>query len=734
MASFPNFKQADSMDCGPACLKIIGKYYGRHFSIVNLRELSETTRLGSNMYSLSEAAEKLGFRTLGAKITFDQLRNEAPLPCIIHWQQNHFLVIYKITKSKVYVSDPSHGLLSYSKQDFIKRWCGGSSENASKGMVLLLEPTDSLLKTDGLESHQYHGFGKLWEYINRYKKFLTQIIFGLIAVSLIQLVFPFLTQSIVDVGINNRDVHFIYLLLIAQLFLFLGRTSVELVRGWILLHLSARINISLVSDFFIKLMRLPISYFDTKMTGDIMQRINDHSRIEKLLTSASLSALFSLINLIIFGLVLAWYSTLIFAIFFIGTLMYLGWVLFFLKKRGELDYKYFSEVSNNQSKIIELINGMQEIKLHNAERQKRWGWERIQVRLFKISTNTLALEQFQTVGASFINETKNIGITMLAATLVIDGNITLGMMLSISYILGQLNGPVQQILSFVHSLQDAKISIERIGEIHSKPDEEPNQDIKINEIPIHEPIVINNLSFRYKGSTSFILQELNLVIPPFKTTAIVGASGSGKTTLMKLLLKFYEPSNGEIKLGNYMLSNISQHSWRKHCGVVMQEGHIFNDTIANNIAIGDDSVDINKLLKAIEIANIKEFIESLPLAYNTKIGNEGVGISTGQKQRILIARAVYKNPTLILFDEATSSLDASNESIVVENLKTFFKGRTSIIIAHRLSTVQHADQIIVLGEGNVIETGTHQSLISKRGTYYNLIKNQLQLETITNGK
>jgi ATP-binding cassette, subfamily B, bacterial len=732
MPEFPSYKQRDAMDCGPTCIRIISKYYEKTISLDRLRELSETTRQGSSMYGLSEAAEKIGFRTLGAKINFNQFKEEAPLPCIVYWQQNHFVVVHKISKNKVHVSDPAHGLLTYSREDFIERWTGYPKAQNQEGIVLLFEPTTKFFEEQNTSDLQSFGLNVLWQYVGRHKRLLAQLIFGLTAVSLIQLIFPFLTQSVVDVGINNRDIHFIILLLIAQIFLFLGRTTIELIRGWILLHLSTRINISLVSDFFIKLMKLPIGYFDTKMTGDIMQRINDHSRIESLLTSTSLSALFSFINLIIFGFVMAWYNISIFGIFVIGTLLYLGWVLFFLKKRKELDYKRFSEVSTNQSKVMELINGMQEIKLHNAERQMRWSWERIQARLFKVSTKTLAIEQLQNVGSSFINETKNIGITMLAATLVIKGSITLGMMLSISYILGQLNAPVQQLVNFIHSFQDAKISMERIGEIHSKQDEELQGESKIREIPTEEALIIKDLSFRYTGSLSTVLKDLSLTIPANKTTAIVGSSGSGKTTLMKLFLKFYEPTSGEIKIGNFRLSNIGQHEWRHHCGVVMQEGYIFNDTIANNIAVGEDSVDIHRLFKAIDIANIREYVENLPLAYNTKIGNEGIGLSTGQKQRILIARAVYKNPKFILFDEATSSLDATNEKIIMNNLQTFFKERTAVIIAHRLSTVQNADQIIVLGNGGVIETGTHHTLLGKKGSYYHLVKDQLQLEKIEN--
>ncbi len=711
------------MDCGPSCLRMIAKFHGRTFSLAKLKDLSETTREGSNLYALSSAAEKIQFRTLGGNISFEQLQTDALLPCIVHWNSNHFVVVYKITSKKVYVADPALGHLEYSHADFNRNW----KADQETGIVLLLEPNEKFLDQDNSETQEF-GLDLLWGYIKVHRKFLAQLVFGILAVSLIQLIFPFLTQSVVDIGINNQDLHFITLLFFAQIFLFIGRTSVEAVRGWILLHLSTRINVALVSDFFVKLMKLPIGYFDTKMTGDIMQRINDHTRVEKLLTSNSLTALFSCINLMIFGIVLFWYSTSIFLVFLFGTTVYVGWVLFFLKKRKALDYKHFSAIAANQSKVMELINGMQEIKLHNAERQKRWDWERIQARLFKVSTKTLALEQTQNIGASFFNEIKNIAITILAATLVIKGELTLGMMLSISFIIGQLNSPVQQLLGFIYSFQDATISIERISEIHLKPDEEPNDVPKVKEIPENVPITVKNLSFRYLGTLEPVLEDISIEIPPNKTTAIVGISGSGKTTLLKLLLKFYEPLTGEIKIGNVPLKNVSQYEWRKQCGVVMQEGHIFNDTIANNIAIGHDRVDLNKLNRAIELSNMAKFVDTLPHSYNTKIGNEGIGLSTGQKQRILIARAIYKDPKIILFDEATSSLDAINEKEVISNLRAFFKGRTTVIIAHRLSTVQHADQIVVLGNNTVVETGTHKSLIDRMGPYYHLIKNQLQLK------
>ena len=727
--NFPFYKQPDHMDCGATCIRIIAKHFGRSISLSKLRKLSETTREGASLKNLADAAEKIGFRTLGVKVDFDKLDKEAPLPCIVHWNQEHFVVVYKIKKGKVFISDPAHGLLEYTKENFIKSWIGNSAnENTEEGIALLLEPTPRLNETeadDNVEAEK--GFSFLFKYLFRYKKFLVQLIVGLLAGSLLQLIFPFLTQSVVDVGIQNQDINFIYLILVAQLFLFIGRTSIEVIRGWILLHLSTRINISLVSDFFIKLMNLPIAFFDSKMTGDLMQRINDHQRIENLLTTSSLNVLFSMFNLVIFGGVLAWYNIKIFAIFLIGSLLYFTWVMLFLKRRKDLDYQQFTQMSGEQSKVMELINGMQEIKLFNAERQKRWSWEYVQARLFKIEIKSLRLEQTQSLGSNFINEVKNILITIFSAKLVIDGQLTLGMMLSISYIIGQLNSPIQQLIGFIHSAQDAKIALERLSEIHNKEDEETIEDEKIHDVPVNEDLDLQEIYFRYVGSLEEVLKGIDLTIPANKITAIVGASGSGKTTLMKMLLKFYDPNSGEINIGNHHLANISHSAWREQCGVVMQDGYIFNDTIANNIAIGQDTIDKKRLQKAVEIANIKEYVDSLPLGYNTKIGMEGVGMSGGQKQRLFIARAVYKNPSFIFFDEATSSLDANTEKVIMENLNEFFKERTAVVIAHRLSTVKNADQIVVLDKGKIIERGTHEELTALKGNYYNLVKNQLEL-------
>ena len=751
MPKFPHYLQPDSKDCGATCLKIIAKYYGKILNIQTLRELSETTREGANLLTLSEAAEKIGFRTLGVKLSLEKLQ-EAPLPCILHWNTNHYVVLAFLNPSKggklknfvsklfgfksspfggwgALVSDPGHGLIEYNKEEFLKFWIGNNaSETTEEGIALLLEPTPIFRQAqDDAAEEKAFGFGLLSKYVWQYKSYVIQLAIGLLAGSLLQLILPFLTQSIVDVGIQNQNIHFIYIVLIAQLFLFFGKTALELIRSWILLHLSTRINISLISDFFIKLMNLPISFFDVRMTGDIMQRINDHHRIERILTTSSLTTVFSVLNMFIMGGVLAYYNLKIFAVFFIGSIAYFFWITLFLKKRASLDYKRFSEVSQEQSKVMELINGMQEIKLHNAEKQKRWGWEYIQARLFKVSMKGLVLEQTQSIGSNFINEFKNIIIVFLSAKLVIDGSITLGMMMAITSIVGNLNGPVVQLIGFIREWQDAKISLARLSEIHDKEDETQQEQGQTQDIVSEDDIELKEVSFRYIGSDSPVIENLNLTIPKNKITAIVGSSGSGKTTLMKLLLKFYEPTSGSIHYGKTDLKYITQKSWRSHVGTVMQEGYIFNDTIANNIAIGETNINKERLLYASEVANIKDFILEYPLGYNTKIGQEGVGMSTGQKQRLLIARAVYKNPEMLFFDEATSALDANNEKIIMEKLNTFFEDKTVVIIAHRLSTVMNADNIVVLEKGKIIETGNHNELVAKKGNYYELVKNQLNL-------
>ena len=715
------------MDCGPTCLRMVAEHYGKKYSLQSLREKSHITREGVSLLGISDAAEAIGFRTMGVKAPLQQMQEEQPLPFIAHWKQNHFVVVYKIKSDKVYVADPAHGLVTYTTEEFNKHWATTKKDGENVGVALLLQPTPAFYEMDG-DKRSRTSFSFLLQYLKPHKKFLVQLALGMLLGSLLQLIFPFLTQSIVDVGINTQNLNFVYLVLIAQMVLFIARMTTDFIRSWILLHISTRINISLISDFLIKLMKLPIGFFDSKMIGDLMQRINDHHRIENFLTSETLNIMFSFVNLIIFGAVLAFYSLKIFTIFLIGSLLYIGWILLFMKKRRELDYKRFQQAADNQSNLFQLITGMQEIKLNNCEKQKRWDWERIQAKLFKVSIKGLALSQYQQAGTVFFNEGKNILITVVAATSVIKGDMTLGMMMAVQYITGQLNSPIAQMINFVQSTQDAKISMERLGEIHEKEDEENPDEQKITDLPLKKDITINNLTFQYEGPHSpKVLEDINITIPQNKITAIVGASGSGKTTLLKLMLGFYSPVKGKIQIGNTAIENYSQRMWRASCGVVMQDGFIFSDTIANNICVSDEIPDKQKLLNSVKVANIQEFIEALPLSYNTKIGQEGSGISQGQKQRILIARAVYKNPEYIFLDEATNALDANNERVIMDNLNEFFKGRTVIVVAHRLSTVKNADQIIVLDKGKIVENGTHEELTAKKGAYYKLVKNQLEL-------
>ncbi|OFY31440.1 MAG: ABC transporter ATP-binding protein [Bacteroidetes bacterium RIFOXYA12_FULL_35_11] len=727
LAKFPFYKQLDAMDCGPSSLRMIAKHYGRSYTLQTLRDKCYITREGVSLMGISDAAESIGLHTMGVRINWETLTKEAPLPCIAHWKQNHFVVVYKIKKNKVFVADPAIGHIEYSQKEFLESWLSTRTEGENKGICLLVEPTPEFYKDKG-ETIDKSNTSFLFSYLRPHKKLLLQLFFGLIIGSLIQLIFPFLTQSVVDFGISNNNIGFVWLILIAQLTLYISRTSVEFIRSWILLHISARINISLISDFLVKLMKLPISFFDIKMIGDLLQRIGDHSRIQNFLTTSTLEFLFSFVNFLIFGAILAVYSIKIFAVFLIGTLLYILWIFIFLKRRRSLDYKRFAQLSENQSTLIQLITGMQEIKLNNCEKQKRWDWEKVQARLFKINIKSLSLAQYEQAGSLFLNELKNIFISFIAAKLVIEGQLTLGMMLAVQYIIGQLNAPVQQLIGFIHALQDAKISLERLGEIHKKEDEEQTEEGRMTVIPEESNLNINNVFFQYEGPHSeMVLHDINLVIPYNKTTAIVGGSGSGKTTLVKLLLGFYPPVKGEILVGGFRIDTISTRLWRQNCGTVMQDGFIFSDTIAKNIAVSDETIDKERLVLAARTANIHEFVMSLPLRFNTKIGADGHGLSQGQKQRILIARAVYKDPAFLFFDEATNALDANNEKIIMNNLDEFFKNRTAVVVAHRLSTVKNADQIVVLEKGRIVEKGTHAELIETKGAYYELVKNQLEI-------
>lgn len=723
---FPHFRQLDYRDCGPTCLRMIAKHYGKTFSREFLREKCSITKTGVTMAGIAEAAETIEMRTLGMRISLESLVNEAPTPFIVPWRQKHFVIVYKTSATKIYVADPAQGLLEYNHQDFLKAWTNTADET---GFALLLEPNTQFNELEE-DKTKVKRFSFLIPYFRPYKKLICQIFIGLIVATIIQFILPFLMQTVVDLGVNNRNISFIYLILISQLVLIFSQTLVSIFREWLLIHITSRFNIKMISDFLFKMLKLPISYFDTRNAGEHFQRIADHTRIQNFVSSSTLNMIFSMVTFIIFNCILAYYNFRIFVVFIIGSVLYVGWTFFFLKKRAELDYKRFDETSQSQNSLIQIINGVKEIKINNSQRKNRWKWEFTQISLFKTSLSSLKLAQYQSIGSTFINEIKNISITFLAAKAVVDGNMTLGMMISTQYIVGQLNLPLSNFIAFIQTWQDAKISLERLAQVHTRDDEDVLSLNKAKELPENKIIEIKNLSYRYGGkSTPFVLKNLSCNIPEGKTTAIVGASGSGKTTLMKLLLKFYEPTSGSINIGSVDLNNINNDFWRMNCGAVMQDTFMFNDTIAGNISESEQNemIDRDKLNNAAFVANIEDFIEKLPNKYNTELGSSGIRLSGGQEQRIMIARAVYKNPFYLFFDEATSALDANNEKVIMENLNHFIEGKTAIIVAHRLSTVKNADNIIVLENGEIVEQGNHETLTKLKGKYYELVKNQLEL-------
>lgn len=749
MQKFPFYKQLDQMDCGPTCLRMIAHYYGKIYSLDFFREKTNITRGGVSLSGIAEAAEAIGMQTLALAIPFESLAKEVPMPCIAYWKQRHFIVIRDIkpkrsiwdrilrkhsTEWDINVADPAFGLITYSKDDFMQGWVNKKNYNADtdEGITLILEPSPQFFQLEDNTNNKpsKKNLGYLLAYFAPFKKIIVQLFIGLFVGSLIQMAFPFLMQSIVDYGVNYQNLNFIYLVLVAQLVLFLSDNAVQITRGWLLLHMTSRISIRLLSNFLAKLMNLSLGFFDSKNTGDLLQRIQDNHRIETFLSTTTLNTLFSLFNLFIFGAILAYYNLSVFTIFCVFAIVQVVWTFIFLKSRAEIDYRRFDQASGNQSSTMQLINGIQEIKLNGSDKRRRWEWEAIQVRLFRVSIKGLALAQTQNIGGSFLNELKNILISFSTAKSVIEGQMTLGTMLSIQYIIGQLNLPISNFISFVQAAQDAKISLDRLNEIYEKEDEESINDDYLRELPQDKSIYFRNLSFKYGGRDSaLILDDLNFDIPQGKVTAIVGASGSGKTTLIKLLLKFYAPSEGNISIGKTPLRNISPRYWRSICGSVMQDGYIFADSIVRNITESDSegSVDKNRAVYASHVAHLEEFIENLPTGYNTRIGASGMGISGGQRQRVLIARAVYKDPEYIFLDEATSALDANNEKGIMEKMEEFYHGRTVVVVAHRLSTVKNADNIIVLDKGKIVEQGTHQELVKNQDFYYVLVKNQLEL-------
>ncbi|RBL89290.1 ABC transporter ATP-binding protein [Chitinophaga flava] len=730
---FPFFKQIDQFDCGPACLKIISKYFGRNFSSEHLRDICNITPDGITIKSLMKGAEALGFKTVPASITYEVLEKKAPLPCVTYWRDRHFLVVYEFKNGQVKVADPSHGLITYSKQDFMEAWQNNKlADDTTQGIVLLMEPTSTFFEQKNTDASK--GLLGIIPYLRNYTKYIIQIFVGLLMGSIIQLILPFLTQKLVDKGINLNNVSFVYVLLSAQLMLFFSMSFIAAIRSWLLLYVAARINMLISSDYLIKLLNKTVSFFDSKTPGDIVQRINESSRLDAFLSSAP-DAFFSYLNAIIFLFALAYYSWTIFFIFTLGIAIYTLWVWSFMKKRAELDFKRFDSSSGMNSKLIQIVGGIQEVKVNGSEKKHIRGWEKVRVEYFKTSVSSLKLTQFQSIGGNVINEAKNILITFTSALLVMDGKITLGVMLAIQYIVGQINSPMLGLVSFFRSLQDARLSMERFNDIdHITPEQELLNNESLMKLPPQNyDIHIKDLNFSYvRDTNALVLKNLNLTIPKGKITAIVGDSGSGKTTLLKLLLKLYLPTSGDITIGDYNLRHIASDSWRALCGTVMQDGYIFSDTITQNIteSASEENIDISKLLDAAKIANIEELINSLPAGFNSIIGaagSSGRTLSGGQRQRILIARAVYKNPEFLFFDEATSALDANNERKIVENLDLFFEGKTVVVIAHRLSTVRRADQIIVLDKGEIKEIGRHEELVEKKGYYHTLIKNQLEI-------
>jgi ATP-binding cassette subfamily B protein len=717
---FPFYPQLDAKDCGPACLRMIAAWHGKQVSQFELSEAAAVDRDGVSLFGIAKAAEETGFACASLRVGIEELK-ELPLPAILHWHSNHFVVLYKIRRNHFFIADPAIGKMKVNEETFLKNWTTADK----KGVAFIAEPAAEFYNTKEI-ARENNTATFLKKYLGKHKKKIVQLIGCLLLASLFQFLFPYVTQAIVDTGIRQHDLHLIQLLLLAQFVLFFAQAFTEFIRARILLFISTHINLSILTDFWKKLMRLPASFFESKNVGDILQRINDHRRIETFITGSALYTLFSAVSILVFSVILFNYEPLIFAVFALGSLLYLLWIRIFLKKKRILDYDRFAASARESSATMQLINGMQEIKLNNAERQKRKEWQSMQATLFKLNYRSLSLNQFQQAGAFFLNQGKNILIIYLSAVAVLHGDLTLGQMLAIQFITGQLNGPIEQLIQFIQQAQEARISLERLNEVHRMEDEESQSKTYAHTLPSQPDIRIANLRFTYPGKENApALRGINLVIPAKKVTALVGMSGSGKSTLLKLLLRFYEKYRGKIWVGNEDLHRISPSYWRSKCGAVLQDGYIFNDSIARNIALSDRIPDEERILHACRLAAIDEFVNDLPYGIQTRIGGQGQGLSGGQKQRLMIARAIYKDPEFLFFDEATNALDANNEKLIMDNMLRFFRGRTVVVAAHRLSTIMHADNIVVLQDGRIAEQGRHEDLLNQHGKYYELVNNQL---------
>lgn len=717
-------RQLDEMDCGPACLRMIAAHHGRYESLSKLRTACQISRMGVSMLGISHAAEQIGLRTLAVKIRLDGSDEKPglkqfPMPCIAHWEQKHFVVVYQVSKSHVWVADPAHGKIKNTHQQFNQSW----AMDDGQGIILGLEPTAEFYA--GADKSKGGSWRYLFTYLADYKKLWVQFILGMLAGLVLQLIFPFLSQALMDVGVQGKDIGFIWLILIGQLTLFVARTAVQAIQAWILMQIGRRVNVRLVADFLTKLLRLPVGFYDSKNIGDLIQRIGDNDRVESFLTGSSINVIFSAVSFVVFSAVLLTYNGLIFGVFLLFSVLYAFWVGIFMKYRRDLDYVFFQQNADNQQNLYETIQGMHEIKLQGSGLKRRAKWLDIQTRLFRAQARSLSLRQWQDTGASSISQIKDILITFIAAMAVVDGKITIGMMMAIQYIVAQLDGPFHEFIGFARAAQDANISLERLAEI-TDAEEEAVEGV-LSELPPKADIKIEDLSFKYNTLDDEVLKGIACEIPHGKVTAIVGLSGSGKTTLLKLLLGFYKPTKGGITVGGVSMNSMDLDWWRSQCGAVMQDGFIFSDSIAGNISESDNYPDFAKLNHSLKVANIQDFVQGLPLGYNTVIGGRGIGVSQGQKQRLLIARAVYRNPEFLFFDEATNALDTYNERVIQENLSEFFANKTVVVVAHRLSTVRNADQIIVLENGQIVETGNHNSLVKQKGRYLQLVENQLEV-------